>query len=230
MNRTASLNRSRRVILWLRRAMLAGAILLAGTAACVIAQALWLARVADLPEPAGVIIVLGGAMEDDALGRETIRRTETAARLYCQGLAPRIHFTGGGQSATSRGAGAQMRALAQRLGVPRAASSAENRSRSTLQNALLSRGMLGSAATGPVILVSDGYHLGRAWASFRWAGYGPPIRLAAATAFGHRGDADQVLRLARETAAWWFNLARVLVWHGAGLAGLTEAQRLPLLD
>jgi uncharacterized SAM-binding protein YcdF (DUF218 family) len=92
--------------------------------------------------------------------------------------------------------------------------SVEDRSRSTLQNALFSRPLLGPLAGDRVILVTDGFHLARAWASFRWAGY-PQVSLAAASAFGQPPLPEQAWRTCRETLAWWFNLARVAAWEAA---------------
>jgi uncharacterized SAM-binding protein YcdF (DUF218 family) len=187
-------------------------LLYALTALAVTASALWFA-LNPPTRTAGVLIVLGGTMTPEhALGAQTRRRVEAAVALYAAGAAPRIHFTGGIPAEGRPGAGAQMRALAVALGVPRAATSAENASRSTLQNALFSRPVLGPLADGPVMLVSDGFHLARAWASFRWAGY-PRVRLAAATAFGDEPLPEQLRWVAREALAWWFNPARVIAFE-----------------
>ena len=168
-----------------RRLLGLAAALLFLTAAAVAGSALWLARAAPPPQPAAAIVVLSGGMtRDNRLGDDTAARVRAGVALWQAGLAPRIHFTGASSRRFGRpDAGAQMRQLAVELGVPPAAASAETRSRSTLQNALLSRPVLGPLAGRPVILVSDGYHLARSWASFRWAGY-PEVGLAAASAFG----------------------------------------------
>jgi len=215
----------------LRRLIVLGGAVLALTLAGVVVHALWLTYGAGPPEPARVIIVLGGGMEEDGtLAPETARRAEFGAELYAQGLAPRIHFTGGPVIGGLPGPGDQMRAVAMALGVPAEVTSTENASRSTLQNALFSREMLGDLVKGPVILVSDGYHLGRSWVSFRWAGYGPPIELAAATAFGDRTPPGQALRLVREATAWWFNGARMGLWYGMTLAGVPESRLIDALQ
>jgi uncharacterized SAM-binding protein YcdF (DUF218 family) len=185
-------------------------LLLALTAAGITASGIWFA-LHPPTEPAQVLIVLGGDMEaDNTLGPQTRQRVEAGVALFQAGAAPRIHFTGGSEA--DPGAGEQMRALAVSLGVPAAATSAESRSQSTLQNALLSRPVLGPLADEPVMLVTDGFHLARAWASFRWAGY-RPVRLAAASAFGPSPVPDQLRSLARETLAWWFNLPRVAAYE-----------------
>jgi hypothetical protein len=76
--------------------------------------------------------------------------------------------------------------------------------------------------------VSDGYHLARAWASFRWAGYSD-VRLAAATGFGGGGAVAQVRRVCRETLAWGFNVARLTIWVGLNAAGFHRDETSDLL-
>jgi uncharacterized SAM-binding protein YcdF (DUF218 family) len=213
----------------LARLAAAALLVLLATLGGVVLHALWLANLAAEPDPASVIVVLGGGMEDDGtLGGDTAGRTRAGIWLFQAGLAPRIHFTGGVPEDGVPGAGDQMRELAVELGVPPAAASAENHSRSTLQNALMSRDVLGPLAEEPIILVSDGYHLARSWLSFRWAGY-RPVALSAASAFGDQPAADQARRVLREALAWWFNLARIAVWHVAELVGVSEADRMALL-
>jgi uncharacterized SAM-binding protein YcdF (DUF218 family) len=166
--------------------------------------------------------------DQNTLGRETVGRVLAGVRLYEAGLAPRIHFTGGIPDLGRPGAGDQMRALAIEAGVPPQAATAESLSESTLQNALFSRQVLGADADGSVILVSDGFHLARSWLSFRWAGYGP-IALAAATPFGDQPAAMQARRIARETLAWWFNLARIGAWETMELVGGPDPTRVDML-
>lgn len=165
---------------------------------------------------------------DNSLGSETEKRVREGVRLYAEGLAPRIHFTGGYPDKGRPGAGAQMLALAVAEGVPEGAASAESESRSTLQNALFSRDVLGPEADGSVILVSDGFHLARSWLSFRWAGY-RDIQLDAASAFGDQTVAAKVHRVARESLAWWFNLARVAVWEVTNLVAGPDPGRVKML-
>lgn len=212
----------------LLRLLATGCLLLVLTAAGVVGHALWMAR-APLPAAAGVIIVLGGDMTgDNRLAGETRGRVLAGVRLYQAGAAPRIHFTGGVPADGRPGAGEQMRGLAVGIGVPPAATSAESLSRSTLQNALFSRPILGPRADGPVILVSDGFHLARSWLSFRWAGY-PQVALAAATPFGDQPRWRQARRVAREALAWWFNLARIGAWETLDLVSGPDADRIDML-
>lgn len=207
-----------------------GLVLLALTMLGVVLHALWVAELPHRLHPAGVIVVLGGNLgPDGSIGRDTEERTRAGVALYKQGLAPHIHFTGGALPPGQVGPGEQMRRLAVSLGVPEAATSAESDSRSTLQNALFSQPILGPLAREPIILVSDGYHLGRSWATFRWAGYGP-IQLYAESTFGPMPRRSQAWRILREGLAWYFNPVRVVLWYAGGLVGLPEPQRTMLLD
>jgi uncharacterized SAM-binding protein YcdF (DUF218 family) len=213
---------------FLLRRLLDLLLLLVLTAGGVTASAVWFALY-PAPQPAETIIVLGGGMTgDNALASETIGRVETGVAVYEAGLAPFIHFTGGSPGTGRPGAGEQMRDLAISLGVPASAATAESASKSTLQNALMSREVLGPRAGQGVILVSDGFHLGRAWASFRWAGY-RPVHLAASSAFGRQSAPDQLRRVAREALAWWFNLARVATYEAMALAAGPDPDRIRML-
>jgi uncharacterized SAM-binding protein YcdF (DUF218 family) len=205
------------------------ALLLALTAGVVALHALWLVHLAGPPDQAGAIIVLGGGVyRDGSPGPDTLARTRHGVALYEAGLAPHLHFTGGHRNPDVPGTGQGMRAAALAAGVPAAATTAESESRSTLENALLSREALGPRADAPVILVSDGYHLARAWASFRWTGY-RPVALSAATAFGEGTLRSRAARVGREALAWWFNLGRVGLWRLAALVGTPEPERHELL-
>lgn len=202
--------------------------LLALVGAFVTASAVWFAlhpptRTAD------VLIVLGGEMNaENQLAAQTRQRVETGVALFKAGAAPRIHFTGGSPGQGLPGAGEQMRELAVSLGVPAAQTSAESLSKSTLQNALFSRPVLGPLADGPVMLVTDGFHLARSWASFRWAGY-PDIRLAAASAFGPPPVTTQLRWIAREAVAWPFNILRAAAYSLASLILGPDPDRVEML-
>jgi uncharacterized SAM-binding protein YcdF (DUF218 family) len=206
-----------------------GAALLAATAILVGGfAAIYPKRAAPPPTaPAPAIIVLGAGVEDDgALDPQSLSRIETGVELYRAGLAPRLHLTGGNIDDGPPIAEA-MRLFALAHGVPEAAISVETNSKSTLQNALFSAQLLDGIPAG-AILVTSAYHLPRAWASFRWAGAVDQVLVPA------RGPDARPLRaraasLARETLAWWFNLARVGLWHVATLAGVPESIRTDLL-
>jgi len=122
------------------------------------------------------IVVLGGG----AAGKGTLRpsneltdlsilRTICGVDLFAQGFAPRILFSGG--DATIIGSGPkealEMKRLAQRLGVPEGAILIEDQSRTTYENALGTKRLIGSAS---ILLVTSASHIPRALGLFRKQG------------------------------------------------------------
>jgi uncharacterized SAM-binding protein YcdF (DUF218 family) len=146
--------------------------------------------------------------------------------LWRAGVAPRILFSGGGPNRAAPEAAA-MRAYALEAGVPADAIETEERSRSTLQNARFSADRLGGFPDR-IVLVTDGFHLPRAWASFRWAG-AREIDLVRAPGFDRVGWDGWRYHLQRETLAWWFNLARLGLVTALEAVGVPRSATDPLL-
>ena len=104
----------------------------------------------DVPlEHADVIVVLGG---------ESGQRVIGAAELYHQGVAPKVFVTGSGDG------GLIVRRLGM-AGVPDAA--CESQSRSTYENAVLTKKALEASHPRSVMLVTSWFHSRRALAVFR---------------------------------------------------------------
>jgi uncharacterized SAM-binding protein YcdF (DUF218 family) len=218
-----------RPVLWLRNIVIAMCLVPLATGMGVALDALWLANRSSAPQSASVIIVLGGGvLQDGRPGPDTRDRVEHAIALYKAGVAPRMHFTGGHGNPRLAGLGNAMADVAIAAGVPREAITVENASRSTLQNALLSRAPLPPEDAGAILLVSDGYHLARAWATFRLAGY-RPVEVSAATAFGKGTFYAQARRVVRESLAWSFNAARLAVWVALNAVGVERPDTSELL-
>lgn len=122
-----------------------------------------------------IVVLAGGVLDKGTLRPEpeltdlSVHRTICGADLFTRGWAPRLLLTGG--DATVFGQGPQesleMKALATRLGVPGNAMTTETRSRTTYENAVETKRMLGDAR---VIVVTSAYHLPRALALFRKQG------------------------------------------------------------
>ena len=104
----------------------------------------------DVPlEHADIIVVLGG---------ESGQRVIGAAEMYHQGVAPKVFVTGSGDG----------RLIVRRLGmagVPDAA--CESQSRSTYENAVLTKKALEASHPRSVMLVTSWFHSRRALAVFR---------------------------------------------------------------
>jgi len=121
------------------------------------------------PAKVDVIVVLsGGRYSDGSLTEAALERTITAVRLYRQGLAPRLLFTGGpccGQSAS-----ALMANLAVELGVPRSGIFLEEHSHRTYESATNSAALLRTSGMQKAILITSPLHMLRAQLAFRAAG------------------------------------------------------------
>ena len=176
---------------------------------------------------ADLIIVLGGGMSPKgSLHTSSTVRVDKGVALFKTGAAPRIHFTGGLASPNAPSAGEQMQARAIAAGVPTHASSFEGASYSTLQNALFSKSDWRGA--NHIILVTEGFHLPRSWATFKAFG-AKKVTLVSARRFrGERIRAGVRMTL-REALAIWFNAARFLVWQGAAITDMSQSERNDLL-
>ncbi len=127
-------------------------------------------------QPFDAIVVLGGGVDDKGslrpsveLDKHSIRRTICGADLFERGLAPRLVLTGGDASIFGEGPleASELAKLARRLGVPEEAIILETRSRTTYENAVQTRRLLGEPS---VVVVTSASHVSRAVALFRKQG------------------------------------------------------------
>ncbi len=133
----------------------------------------------DAPtEAAAIVVVSGETGKNGGIGPETQARVQRAAELFESGAAPLVVLTGG--TATSNEPVAEaMKTVAVNAGVPEDAITVEGTARSTLQNAMFVADLENLPAEAPIILVSHRYHLPRANAAFRWAGFSDVTNVAA---------------------------------------------------
>lgn len=175
--------------------------------------------------PADAIICLGGGMDArGVLAPSTLKRVDRCVDLHKANLAPAIIFTGGAAAPNGPSAGSQMGRYALSLGLPAHAAIQEQRAQSTLQNALFSYQLLPNPTR--LIVVTEAFHLPRAWASLKWAAWETGAPLASLTLVKsenlRRDPATGRLTLsmlARESIAIWFNLARAAAYSVATRAG-----------
>ncbi len=185
--------------------------------------------------PADVIICFGAGMRPDGtLAPASIDRVATCAQLYAAGVAPRVLTTGGTASPDGPSAGGQMAALAQDYGVPATDLIVEGRAQSTLQNGLFSLPLISDAQR--IIIVSEGFHLPRSWASLRWAAWQlgrdqPDISLVMSNTVRRDPVSGRINHriILRETLALWFNAARAMAYSLGGAFGMAPADRLDWL-
>lgn len=164
------------------------------------------------------IICLGagvdGAGRIDAAGHA---RAETCAGLARAGAAPVVIFTGAPSAAQG------MALAAQDAGLGPARVMLEQSARSTLQNALFSLALL--PADARVIVVSEAFHLPRAWASFKVMGAGDVARFPSERLRRTEDGSFALGMVIRESVALWFNAARFAAWRLGGIIGVDDSAR-----
>ena len=166
-----------------------------------------------LPKADAIVVLGGNTSRNGALYGSTATRVATGIKLYKAGVAPLIVMTGGGEPRM----GDDMAEEAIRAGIPKESVLIENRSESTVQNALFTSNLTELTPETSVLIVTHRYHLLRSWASFRWAGFKDVSYYAADP------DAEYSLDhsgIKKEAFKWPVNvfrasLASVFRWLGA---------------
>jgi uncharacterized SAM-binding protein YcdF (DUF218 family) len=173
----------------------------------------------DLPEAEAIVVVSGNAGKNGGMLGETEARLNRAVALYNEGLAPRLILSGGSKSDAETVADA-MKAAAIAGGVPENAITVEGASHSTLQNAIFAADIEDLSKAAPILLVTHRYHLPRANASFRWAGFSDITNVAA----DPDGGFQITPGLLWESVKWPLNVLR------AGAASAAQAGNVPRED
>lgn len=109
-------------------------------------------------EKADAVVVVSGG--------DTSARTDEGIRLYRNGWADSIIFSGAAQDKSGPSNAAAMQAHAIKEGVPRGSIFVEENSATTEQNALNTNAILSSHNFKTIILVTSGYHQRRAALEF----------------------------------------------------------------
>ncbi len=156
-------------------------------------------------QAAAVVVISGPTIIADDLQGETRARVDRGVALLEANHAPLIVMSGASSDRTARPVAELMGETALQAGVSEAQILVEPAARSTLQNAIFTADLPEIDPREPIILVTHRYHLPRAWASFRWAGF-RMIALAAADS----GPVDLDRSVWMEGIKWPFNIARAL--------------------
>lgn len=181
----------------------------------------------DRTAPMGdVIVCLSGGGDVPRSTPDGVRsRAETCGLLYRAGAAPRVLFTGGTLSPDLPSSAAVM---ARASGVPEAAVILEPRARSTLQNAVFALQLVPEDAR--LIVVTEAFHLPRAWVSFRAMGARDVALYASARAVADPdGPVLERHPALRESLAIWFNAARLAAFAVGGALGVPRDLRVDLI-
>lgn len=167
----------------------------------------------DVPEGSAIVALAGNAEPSGGIEGETEARIRRAVELFKDGAAPVLVVTGGTDGESPPVATA-MRDYAVEAGVPENAILVEDASHSTLQNALFTADLEGLDLSQPIIIVTHRYHLPRANASFRWAGFEVVIGEAADNVAGFAFSEG----LLWESLKWPWNALRAAA-ASAAMAG-----------
>ncbi|MEO9824953.1 MAG: YdcF family protein [Paracoccaceae bacterium] len=188
-----------------------------------IGTALYIAlyKPAEEPVTGDIIIVLGGdGASTGTLNAQTAERVSTGVALFEAEAGTQLVMTGG------EGVAEAMRDMAVQAGVPSEAILVEGASKSTLQNALFTADLDGIDTEASVLLVTQKYHLPRAHASFRWAGFGNvtnvPANPDAALAFNKD--------LLWEAVKWPLNALRAAAASAANAGGVPRENYIQYLE
>jgi uncharacterized SAM-binding protein YcdF (DUF218 family) len=133
-------------------------LLTAATWAVSLAGVLWWERV-DTARPAAAIVVMGAAQYVGRPSPVLRARLDHAIRLWRQGLAPKIIFTGGFGFGDTTSEAAVSRQYAIQRGVPARAILIENNGRTTSESLHQVAQLMEAEPSQDVILVSDPFHM-----------------------------------------------------------------------
>jgi uncharacterized SAM-binding protein YcdF (DUF218 family) len=119
---------------------------------------------------AGGVFHKGSLRPADETSEASRQRTACGAELWLQGLAPKLFLSGGNATVLRTGPpeSREMKRWALRLGVPESVIQVEESSRTTYENAVQTRAVLGP---GHILLVTAAYHLPRAVGLFEKQGF-----------------------------------------------------------
>lgn len=127
-------------------------------------------------------------------GGDTAARAEEAIKLYRQGYAPKLIFSGAALDKTGPSNAAVMARQAVSEGVPESAILLDEVSTDTFENALAVREIVGRNQMQSIILVTAPYHQRRAYITFR-SRLGPDLVIRNHSAIDNRW----------RRSAWWAN-------------------------
>lgn len=168
----------------------------------------------EIPSGEAIIALAGNAGKTGRVTGETEARIQRAVELFEAGAAPILVVTGGTGGGDGPSVAEAMREYAVAAGVPEEAILIEDASHSTLQNAMFTADLTELDKTKPVIIVTHRYHLPRANASFRWAGFDNVINAAADNVSGFALNES----LLWESVKWPLNAVRAAA-ASAAMAG-----------
>jgi len=159
----------------------------------------------DTDGRADVMVVMGaGVIGECGTNENGVRRVLLAFRLWRDGRAPVVIFTGGrAPDASGCTVGEAMARLAGELGIPRARIRIENAARSTRESAEKIAPLLRRLGATRVLVVTDRLHMPRSAGVVAQLGFA--VERASVPIYeGHRDNVSMLAAGIRETAALWY--------------------------
>lgn len=158
-------------------------------------------------------IVLGASMDPDGkLAWNSRRRVQAGVYLLKSGKTRSLIFSGRGPGFDFLPVGRLMFDYAVELGARPDELYIEEQAGTTIQNLEFSFQIADKIGAGRIALVSDAFHLTRAWALASAMGR-TDISLASVDHRRWHWRHDVPMMHMREALAWWYNLGKVALWH-----------------
>lgn len=152
------------------------------------------------------VIVMGAGVRPDGTASVTLRdRTLTACRLFKNGKADRLIFSGGPTDVGVSEPQAMAR-IAEEQGIPSGKYICDPRGLSTYDTVISTRRIMRENEWRTAIVVTHDYHLSRTWLAFRRAG----VEVYTYPAERSRITGKDLFNFARESAAWVYYYFRPL--------------------
>ena len=176
-----------------------------------------------------VAIVLGGGTKSDLiLDYSSRQRVRMGVYHLKQNNVRHLIMSGGMMQGLSITAASAMRDFAVDLGADPAKVFLEEQARTTFENLRFSFEIMDQNGWNTFAIVSDTYHLARARELARFLGR-EPSGLGAASSLSSEPLPMKVAITLRETAAWGYNLYKVVAWRALESLGYSEEDRAELV-
>ncbi|MEM9044371.1 MAG: YdcF family protein [Pseudomonadota bacterium] len=181
----------------------------------------------SITKPVDAAIVLGGGTAPDGMpSYSTRRRVAAGVKLLTEGKAKLLILSGGyGNRNRSVPQGEKMRQLAISYGANQDQLLVEGRAISTFQNLLFSYPIAEEAGAKSLAIVTDPFHLYRAYRLSAFFGH-PDVSRVAAKGQRYEHWLRTAFVMNREALSWWFNILKATGWEGMRLLGYSEADRI----
>ena len=183
------------------------------------------------PDSADVIIVLSAGLTRDAVGLDpfTSARVERGVALWKQGAAPLLLMSGGVDLNTGLHLSEKMKLAAMGMGARGRFVMVEGNSVSTFENARFTMEVARQEGWRRAIVVTDDFHLLRAWTLFEFWRRSDDMEIVALSAANGRrlaGLWPSTVILLRETLAVPFNVAKIVGQIGLEMIGEGEGRTI----